>query len=179
MFPHVFSKKCTGLFFTEHTLKIFSFKDIKLNFLSAYPAHITCFSCSYYNFHISTFQDINKNPRFASGIKLLNYSAELSVEVVDDVASVDVSEEVALVSEVVLLVSDVVDDVELLVVEDVTLLVVEDVTLLVVEDVLPRLAKLPLYITMKLATRATIKNVKAAVFVSLLSLASLDLPAFF
>ena len=105
------------------------------------------------------------------GIKLINYSAELSVDVVDDVASVDVSEEVVLVSEVVLLVSDVVDDV--------ALLVVEDVTLLVVEEVLPRLAKLPLYITMKLATRATIKNVKAAVFVSLFSLASLDLPAFF
>ena len=108
-----------------------------------------------------------------SGDQLLNYSAELSVDVAEaseEVASL-VAEEVALVSDVVLLVSDVVEDVLLLVV-DVVLLVVE-------EDVPPRFAKFPLYITMKLTIRATIKKVKAAVFVSLLSLASLDLPAFF
>ena len=109
-----------------------------------------------------------------SGDQLLNYSAELSVDVAEaseEVASL-VAEEVALVSDdVVLLVSDVVEDVLLLVV-DVVLLVVD-------EDVPPRFAKFPLYITMKLTTRATIKKVKAAVFVSLLSFASLDLPAFF
>ncbi len=117
----------------------------------------------------------HKKSPICIGDQLLSYSAELSVDVVEaseEVASL-VTEDVALVSDdVVLLVSDVVEDVLLLVVDDVVLLVVEEV-------VPPRFAKFPLYITMKFTTSATMKKVKAAVFVSLLSFASLDLPAFF
>ena len=101
--------------------------------------------------------------------------AASSDEAVSEDSATDEVSEAVLSSDVVLEASEAVLSLEVVLEVSEVVLVTDEV----VPDVVEFCLKLPLYITMKLTIRATMKKIKAAIFVILLSFASFDLPEFF
>ena len=125
---------------------------------------------------MSTFNNIRVIYSADSVDSVASELAASSDEAVSEDSATDEVSEAVLSSDVVLEASDVVLDVSDSVLEVSEVVLVTDE---VVPDVVELCLKLPLYITMKLTIRATMKKIKAAIFVILLSFASFDLPEFF